>query len=93
MPLAVRFKLISLLLRFLLHWSVKFTNQIQTHLPSSAPKIPSWIASAAKVAASLLDPSAGDVIFLARDGNDTIRELYAYKSILSTASELFKSRK
>ena len=68
-------------------------KKFQTLLPVSKSKLPSWITSAAKVGGSLLDPSTGDVIFLVRDGNDTIRELYAYKSILSTASEYFKSRK
>lgn len=39
-----------------------------------------------------MDRNVGDVIFLARDENNSVHKLYAYKSVLSTASEYFKSR-
>jgi hypothetical protein len=40
----------------------------------------------------LLEPSAGDVVFIVRDTDGSRRKLYAYKSILAENSEYFASR-
>lgn len=60
-------------------------------LPSPAP--PSWLLASSKIASRLLEPTTGDVIFITRDVDDKIRELYAHKSILSANSEYFECRK
>jgi hypothetical protein len=49
--------------------------------------------SSSKIARGLLDPAAGDVVFYVRDADNSIRELYAYKTILSAGSEYFECSK
>jgi hypothetical protein len=51
-----------------------------------------WKSSSFKIARLLLDPTSGDVVFVARDADDQPQKLYAYKSILTGNSEYFANR-
>jgi hypothetical protein len=50
-----------------------------------------WKSFSFRIARLLLDPAAGDVIFVARGSDDSRQKLYAYKSILAGNSEHFAS--
>jgi hypothetical protein len=41
------------------------------------------------IARLLLDPSGGDVVFVARAADDSLKKLYAIKAILTAKSEYF----
>ena len=51
-----------------------------------------WIASDV-VAAEILDPQAGNVIFTIREEDESVVRLFAQKKILAVNSEYFKARK
>ena len=46
-----------------------------------------------RIARHIKEPNEGDVVFLVRDSENTVRKLSAYKSILSTNCEFFERRK
>jgi hypothetical protein len=54
-------------------------------------QLKTWANTSYKLARLLLDPTAGDVVFIVRDADDPPKKLYAYKSILAGNSKYFKS--
>jgi len=48
-----------------------------------------WLNPAFKIARLLLDPAGGDIVFVVRGTDNSLKRLYAYKSILTGNSEYF----
>jgi len=51
-----------------------------------------WKNTSFKFAKLLLDPSAGDIVFVVRASDGTSQRLYAYKSVLAGNNEYFAAR-
>jgi hypothetical protein len=70
------------------------TNPVQGFLQHEQRKeirFKTWASTSYKFARLLLDPAAGDVVFVVRDADNSPKKLYAYKSIPTGNSEYFES--
>jgi hypothetical protein len=70
------------------------TNPVQGFLQRDRWKetcVNIWVNASFKLGSLLLDPDAGDVVFVVRDADNSSKKLYANKSILAGNSEYFKS--
>jgi hypothetical protein len=53
----------------------------------------SWSKTSFKIARLLLVPAGGDVVFVVRGTDNSLKRLYAYKGILTGNSEYFAACK